>query len=158
MNASAWGFNIRGEGSSTIELDVYDVIGESMWYGGVSAKAVREKLKANANASTIRVRMNTRGGDVFAGLAIYNQLNEHKARVEIDVDALAASMGSVILMAGDDRRVSENALIMLHGRSAARSGARTSCANGPTSSTRCAMSSRRSTPHEAARRRRRFAP
>lgn len=107
-------FALRGEGSQTLEIDVYDVIGESYWRESVSAKSVRAKLKENKNASTIKLRVNSRGGDVIDGFAIYNLLNEHPARVEVDVDALAASMASVIIMAADEIRMAENAMVMIH--------------------------------------------
>lgn len=106
-------FAIRGEGSNTLELDIYDVIGESFWSESVSAKAVRRALK-ESKAELIKLRVNSRGGDVVDGFAIYNLLAEHPARVEADVDALAASMASVILMAADKVRVASSAMIMIH--------------------------------------------
>lgn len=107
-------FQIRGEGGDTLELDVYDKLGESFWGEGVSAKRVRATLKAAQNVKTIKLRVNSRGGDVFDGFAIYNLLAEHPARVEADVDALAASMASVVLMAADEIRVAKSAMIMVH--------------------------------------------
>jgi ATP-dependent Clp endopeptidase proteolytic subunit ClpP len=111
----AWGFTLRGEGSETLEIDVYDVIGESWWNeGAVSAKKIRKILKENKNASLIKLRVNSGGGDVIDGFAIYNLLSEHPARVEADVDALAASMASVIIMAADEVRIASNAMLMIH--------------------------------------------
>jgi len=114
MEATMMAFALRGEGSQTLEIDVYDVIGESYWGGGVSAKSIRAKLKEAKGATTIKLRVNSRGGDVIDGFAIYNLLNEHPARVEVDVDALAASMASVIIMAADEIRMAENAMVMIH--------------------------------------------
>lgn len=111
---STMAFALRGEGSSTLEIDVYDTIGQTFFGEGVSAKDVLEKLKANPNAKTIKLRVNSRGGDVMDGFAIYNMLNEHPARVEVDVDALAASIASVIIMAADEVRMAENAMLMIH--------------------------------------------
>lgn len=107
-------FAIRGEATDTLEIDVYDDIGESFWGGGVTAKAVRRALKNASKARTIKLRVNSRGGDVFDGFAIYNLLVDHPARVEADVDALAASMASVILMAAEEIRVAQGAMIMIH--------------------------------------------
>lgn len=111
----SWAFAFRGEGSETLEIDIYDVVGESWWNpDAVSAKKVRQLLKANKSATLIKLRVNSAGGDVIDGFAIYNLLNEHPARVEADVDALAASMASVIIMAADEVRVASNALVMIH--------------------------------------------
>lgn len=107
-------FAIRGEGSDTLEIDVYDDIGESWWGEGVSAKSVRKALRDAAGAKNIKLRVNSRGGDVFDGFAIYNLLRDHPARVEADVDALAASMASVILMAADEIRVAQGSMVMIH--------------------------------------------
>lgn len=110
----AWGFAVRGEGSETLEIDVYDVIGESFWHEGVTAKKIRQTLKDNQSAATIKLRVNSAGGDVIDGFAIYNLLSEHPARVVADVDALAASMASVIIMAADEIRIASNAMVMIH--------------------------------------------
>jgi ATP-dependent Clp protease protease subunit len=107
-------FLVRGEGSETLELDIYDTIGESWWGEGVTAKSVRRALKEAKAAKTIKLRVNSRGGDVFDGFAIFNLLHDHPARVEAEVDALAASMASVILMAADEIRVAKTAMIMIH--------------------------------------------
>lgn len=107
------GFILRGEGKDTLELDVYDIIGESWWSEGVSAKNVRRKLK-DSGAKVIKARINSRGGDVVDGLAIYNDLKDHPARVEVSIIGVAASMASVIAMAGDEITIAENALVMIH--------------------------------------------
>lgn len=110
----AHAFRVRGEASDLLEIDVYDDIGES-WFGeGVTAKSIRATLRENKGAKTIKLRVNSRGGDVFDGLAIYSLLLDHPARVEADVDALAASMASVILMAADEVRLAPSAMIMIH--------------------------------------------
>lgn len=114
MTKANWTFGLRGEGTETLEIDIYDVIGESFWSDGVSAKDVRAQLKAAKGANLIKLRVNSRGGDVIDGFAIYNLLNEHPARVEADVDALAASMASVVLMAADEVRIGANGFVMIH--------------------------------------------
>ncbi|HEX2879908.1 MAG TPA: head maturation protease, ClpP-related [Polyangiaceae bacterium] len=118
--SAKWGFKTRviaagAKGASkgkTIELDIYDDIGG--WWGGVSAREVRRTLRENSDAATIRVRINSPGGDVVDGLAIYELLRDHQANVEIDIDSLAASMASVIAMAGDVRRIAAGGLFMIH--------------------------------------------
>jgi ATP-dependent protease ClpP protease subunit len=60
------------------------------------------------------VRINSPGGDVFDGFAIYNLLNQHEGKVTVYVDGLAASAASVIAMAGDEIVMADNALMMIH--------------------------------------------
>jgi len=104
---------------SVFELDVYDIvdpIGENMWWGTtfVSAKDVRAKLKAAGDVSKIVVRINSVGGDVFDGTAIYNLLKDHPARVEVHVDGICASIASIIAMAGDDITMGQGTWMMIH--------------------------------------------
>lgn len=95
-----------------LEILMYDDIGEG-WFGGISAKQVVDDI-AGSSAPTIRARINSPGGDVFDGFAIYNALRQADARVIVDIDALAASAASVIAMAGDEIRMAENAMMMIH--------------------------------------------
>lgn len=82
---------------------------------GVSAQQFARDLVENArDASTIRVLLHSLGGDIMEGLAIYNMLLKHPARVEIYIAGLAASMGSVIAMAGDVVYIPENGWMMVH--------------------------------------------
>lgn len=110
--SNVMGFRVVNETAEALEIDVYDVIGDG-WFGGVSAKMIRDRLK-NTKASAIKLRVNSPGGDVLEGFAIYNLLNEHKARVEVDIDGLAASIASVIIMAADEIRIASNAMVMVH--------------------------------------------
>lgn len=94
------------------EIFLYDEIGPP-WWGLIDAAAVLEALKA-IGKKTAHVRLNTPGGSVDEGIAIYNLLVEHKAGVITYVDSLAASMGSYIFQAGSERIISENAMVMIH--------------------------------------------
>lgn len=96
------------------EIWLYDQIGESFWGEGISAKTFQKELAALGKITTLNVRINSPGGDVFDGLAIYNQLKAHPARVVVDVDGLAASIASIIAMAGDEIRMASNAMMMIH--------------------------------------------
>lgn len=111
--SSQFGFKLKGESTDALEIDVYDVIADSFW-GGVSARAFRDVLKKNKSAKNITVRINSDGGDVFEGFAIYNLLVEHKAHKVVQIDGIAASMASVIAMAGDEIVMPENAWMMIH--------------------------------------------
>ncbi|WP_238780403.1 head maturation protease, ClpP-related [Prescottella equi] len=94
------------------EVLIYDEIGSS-WWGGVSAKSFAKDLSA-IDATDITVRLNSPGGDVFEGIAILNALRNHKARITVYVDGIAASAASFIAMAGDEIVMCRNAEMMIH--------------------------------------------
>lgn len=96
------------------ELLIYGPIGDYFWGEGVTAASVVEQL-AGTTASVINVRINSDGGVVTDGLAIYNALKQHPATINMTVDGVAASIASLILMAGSTRRMHENTMLMLHG-------------------------------------------
>ena len=103
-------FSFRNEAGQTPELFIYDDIDD--WWG-VSAQSVVDQIRA-MDAPEINVRINCRGGMVFEGIAIYNALRLHKANVHISIEGLAASIASVIAMAGDTVTIAENAMMMIH--------------------------------------------
>lgn len=80
----------------------------------ISAKQIADDIEAAGKVSRLRVRINSEGGDVFQGLAIYNILRDHSAKVEIYVDGMALSIASLIVMAGDTRIMAENAYLCVH--------------------------------------------
>lgn len=96
------------------ELLIYDEIGSGFWTEGVTAKQFASDLKAAGNVSRINVRINSPGGSVFDGLAIFNALKSHPAEVVVHIDGMALSMASVIAMAGNTISIAENALMMIH--------------------------------------------
>jgi ATP-dependent Clp endopeptidase proteolytic subunit ClpP len=93
----------------TAEVWIYDEIG---WYG-ITAQAFVDELNA-LDVDTIELHLNSPGGDVFDGLAIYNALLEHDAQVHVMVDALAASAASFIAQAGDRVTMAANSQMMIH--------------------------------------------
>lgn len=95
------------------EIYLYGDVGDS-WFGGVTAKQFADDLKAVGAVSTIHLRINSAGGDVFDGLSIYRLLVEHKAKVITHIDGLAASIASVIAMAGDEIQIAESGFLMIH--------------------------------------------
>jgi len=99
---------------SELELLVYDSIGESWWGDGVTAKSIKAKLDEAGDVNKITVRINSPGGDVFEGSAIYSLLSQHKAEVEMYIDGLAASAAFTVAMAGDKIHISESAMMMCH--------------------------------------------
>lgn len=107
-------FALAGDGTETLELDIYSVIGESFWFDSVSANYVRRKLKENAKAKLIKLRIHSDGGDVFDANAIYADLQEHPARVEATITGVAASAATLIAMAANQIRIAEGAWFMIH--------------------------------------------
>lgn len=96
------------------EIWIYEYIGEDFWSGGgVTAKNFQKDLSA-IKASQIDLHINSPGGDVFDGITIYNLLKQHPATVTTYIDGLAASIASVIALAGDKVYMAENALFMIH--------------------------------------------
>ena len=85
-------------------------------YGEVYAddNSVKEQLANMQSAKEITVNINSVGGDVFTGISIYNMLKRHKAKIIVNVDGLAASIASVIAMAGDVIRMPSNSMMMIH--------------------------------------------
>jgi ATP-dependent Clp protease protease subunit len=108
--------NIRflNRGSKRGEIWLYDQVGADPWYGGISAKSFADELNKLGQVDVVNLRINSPGGSVFDGIAIYNTLKRHPARIEVDVDGLAASIASVIAMAGDEIRMAANATMMVH--------------------------------------------
>lgn len=79
-----------------------------------SSDIARELLEAEALSGKIDVRINSNGGEVYAGLAIFNALRNSKADITIYVDGVAASMASVIALCGKPVQMSRYARLMLH--------------------------------------------
>lgn len=98
----------NGEPSKS-EILLYDEIG----FWGVTAKDFVAELNA-LTADEVTVRINSPGGDVFEGLTIANAMRAHPARVTVQIDGLAASIASVIALAGEQVTMAENAFLMIH--------------------------------------------
>ena len=96
------------------EITIYDVIGQDFFGEGVTATSIKSQLDGMQDATDITVRLNSPGGDVFEGLAIYNLLSEHPAKVTVKVDGYAASIASVIALAGDSVMMGKGAMFMIH--------------------------------------------
>jgi len=101
------------------EVWIYEEIGENWWDGsGITAKGFQKELSA-IKASQIDLHINSPGGLVFDGITIYNLLKQHPANVTTYIDGLAASIASVIALAGDKIVMADNALFMIHKASGA---------------------------------------
>lgn len=93
---------------------IYDEIGNSVYYPAVGAKDIISRLDEIGQVPDIDVRINSPGGDVFEGDAIYNALTRHPAKIHVHIDGLAASAASYIAMAGDSITIAENGFFMVH--------------------------------------------
>ena len=107
-----WNFINKGK---TGELMLYGEISSVTWYGDeVTPKNFKADLDALGDIDTLNIYINSPGGDVFAGQSIYSMLTRHKAKKTVYVDGLAASISSVIAMAGDVIKMPKNAMMMIH--------------------------------------------
>lgn len=108
---------IRNASATKAEIILYAGIGQDWWGDGsmISAKQFSDELKKlDASVNEIVVRINSPGGDVFDGIAIYNRLKQHPAKVCVYIDGLAASIASIIALAGDEIYIGDGALYMVH--------------------------------------------
>lgn len=105
---------VVNRGSGRGEVYLYGDVGAS-WFGeGVTAKDFADAIKGLGKVNTIDLRINSEGGDVFAGKAMYSLLVEHQAKVITHIDGLAASAASYVAMAGDEIEIAEAAFLMIH--------------------------------------------
>lgn len=95
------------------EILIYGDIGQSWWDETITASDFVRELTA-IDADAITVRINSIGGSVPDGIAIYNAIKRHKAKITTVVDAMALSIASLIAMAGDEVQMAENAVLMVH--------------------------------------------
>lgn len=100
---------------TTAELDIYGDITSWPWLeSDVSAYNLSQQLAQLDDVTEIHVNINSYGGEVAEGLAIYNALMRHPARVTTRCDGFACSIASVIFMAGDERVMNQASLLMIH--------------------------------------------
>lgn len=118
--ARSW-YEIRNASDEVAEVFIYDQIGED-WFGeGTTAKKFAKEIGA-ISAKRIDLHLNSPGGSVFDGQAIANAISRHPATVTTFIDGLAASIASVIALAGDTVVMASNALYMIHEPSAFAGG------------------------------------
>lgn len=105
---------MAAEADDPATISLYDVIGED-WYSGDgwTAKRMAGALRA-IGKKDVAVNINSPGGDMFEGLAIYNLLREHPAKVTVKVMGIAASAASIIAMAGDEIQMGGGTFLMIH--------------------------------------------
>jgi ATP-dependent protease ClpP protease subunit len=106
--------NLAMSKDNKLEIFIYDEIGENLYGPGLTAKDFLMELKAFPEATEIELHINSPGGSVTDGMAIYNQLKADPRKKVCYVDGMAASIASVIAMACDEVIMPNNALMMIH--------------------------------------------
>src|SRR6185436_2438068 len=96
-------------------ISVLDPIGVDPWTGeGVTAKRIAAALRSIGADKDVVVNINSPGGDLFEGMAIYNLLREHQGKVTVKVLGVAASAASIVAMAGDEIQIARAGFLMIH--------------------------------------------
>jgi len=115
LNTERKWFNVNKSGEVP-EVLIYDMIGTDFWGDGVSPKSFRLALSEiqDEGHKKINLRINSPGGFVSDGFTIYNTLTQSGLDIDVYIDGLAASMASVIAMAGNKVYMAENAELMIH--------------------------------------------
>lgn len=101
---------VKDSKKDSAEIFLYDIIGG--W--GISAQGFAKDLKDLGTIKSLDIHINSEGGDVFDGKAIFNLIAQHPARVVSHIDGLAASIASIIALAGNEIRMGEGAFFMIH--------------------------------------------
>lgn len=99
------------------EADLFidgEIVSDELYDNDTSAAGFRDSLKQLGDVKTINLHINSPGGSVFEGIAIYNMLKNNPAQINVYVDALAASIASVIAMSGDNIFMPSNSMLMIH--------------------------------------------
>ena len=102
------------QNENEVDIQIYGDITSWDWFEGEISSYTLSKLIEDLDCNKINVYINSYGGDVAEGLAIYNQLKRHKATVKTVCDGFACSAASVVFMAGDERVMSIASMLMIH--------------------------------------------
>ncbi|MFJ4624235.1 head maturation protease, ClpP-related [Streptomyces sp. NPDC088812] len=110
VEAKTWYRITNAASQDEAEVMLYDEVGG--WYGATADQFIADLR--GVTAPNLRVRINSPGGSVFEGIAIANALRSHPANIVVQVDGIAASIASVIAMAGDRIEMAPNTMLMIH--------------------------------------------
>ena len=110
-------YNIKNKAGSSTDVYIFDEIG--MW--GVTAQNFISDIK-DLKDTPINLRINSLGGDVFDGLAIYNVIKKRTAKTTVYIEGIAASIATIIALGADEVVMSENSLFMIHNASGGAMG------------------------------------
>lgn len=107
-------FSLERDGS-VLELDIYGDIVQYSWFeSDTTSYDLASKIKGMTDVDTIKVNINSYGGEVKEGLAIYNALKQSPAKIVTRCDGFACSAASIVFCAGDERIMNESSLLMIH--------------------------------------------
>lgn len=110
-------FNVIELPNNEARIDIYGEVVPDDWRASdvdTSAVSFRNAIKDLGEVETLNVHINSPGGSVYDGVAIFNMLRQHKASVTVHIDGLAASIASVIAMSGDKVVMPSNSMMMIH--------------------------------------------
>ena len=103
--------------AEAVNIQIYDEISsDDFWGDVVTAKAINDEI-VQANGKPLNIHINSYGGEVFEGFAIYNNLKSYTGKKVVYVDGIAASIASVIAMAGDEIYMNKASMLMIHNAS-----------------------------------------
>lgn len=117
-NSKYWNLAIKEDNSDVADLYLYNIIDDYAYEGYTdSAESILKDINDLGAIKTLNVYINSPGGSVFEGISIKNMLERQKLKgcfINVVIDGLAASIASIIAMAGDKITMPENALLMIH--------------------------------------------
>ena len=102
--------------AESVSLKIYDYVGDDGWGGGITTDYIEEQLQ-DANNKPLNIYINSNGGEVFEGFAIYNILKRYQGYKTVFIDGISASIASVITMAGDKIVMNTASMMMIHNAS-----------------------------------------
>ena len=103
--------------ADAVNIQIYDEISsDDFWGDVVTAKAINDEIE-KANGKPLEIHINSYGGEVFEGFAIYNNLKRYTGKKTVVVDGIAASIASVIALAGDEIYMNKASMLMIHNAS-----------------------------------------
>lgn len=117
-NSKYWNIAVKEDNSDVADLYLYNIIDDFAYEGYTdSAESILKDINDLGSIKTLNVFINSPGGSVFEGISIKNMLERQKLKgcfINVVIDGLAASIASIIAMAGDKITMPENALMMIH--------------------------------------------
>ncbi|ABQ23666.1 head maturation protease, ClpP-related [Clostridium kluyveri] len=110
-----WQMKMSADDDKQADIFIYGEIVSYKWDDtDTTAASFKKDLDDLGDVNTINLHINSPGGNVFEGVAIGNMLKQHKAQVNVYVDALAASIASIIAMSGNTILMPKNSMMMIH--------------------------------------------
>lgn len=118
-----WNYRIVPSNKTENEIDIFGDIGESFFSEGNTIKEIKNQLKS-IGKNPVTVNINSPGGSLFEGVAIYNAFRSHESDVTMNVIGIAASAAALIVMAGTEIKIAPMASMMIHNTQIAAFGDR----------------------------------